>query len=153
MRTQTTLVYLLRHGQICLGQKKRGFGEGYFNGFGGKIEDGETIPEAALRELKEESGVDARMADLENRGAIEFFFEDGCCIETNVFFLRRWKGEPYETDEMVPQWFLWTDIPYHAMWQDDQYWMPRALAGKKVNGKVWFDESGVNIKHMEWAPF
>ena len=36
--------------------KKRGFGEGKWNGFGGKVEEGETILQAALRELKEECG-------------------------------------------------------------------------------------------------
>lgn len=36
-------------GEILLGLKKRGFGEGKWNGFGGKVEPGETIPQAAAR--------------------------------------------------------------------------------------------------------
>lgn len=43
--------------QILLGMKKRGFGMGKWNGFGGKVEPGETIEEGALREMAEESGV------------------------------------------------------------------------------------------------
>ncbi len=44
-------------GRILLGMKKRGFGEGKWNGFGGKVNliDGryqETIEEAAMRELE-----------------------------------------------------------------------------------------------------
>eukprot|EP01047_Picozoa_sp_COSAG01_P115130 COSAG01_NODE_43780_length_426_cov_0.944954_1_plen_115_part_00 len=43
--------------QILLGMKKRGFGEGKWNGFGGKKEPAETMAECAQRELREESGV------------------------------------------------------------------------------------------------
>lgn len=43
--------------RILLGLKKRGFGAGKWNGFGGKVEKGETIEAAALRELEEESGL------------------------------------------------------------------------------------------------
>ena len=39
--------------KILFGMKKRGFGVGKYNGFGGKVLSGETIEEAALRELQE----------------------------------------------------------------------------------------------------
>jgi hypothetical protein len=35
--------------RLLLGLKKRGFGQGKWNGFGGKVEPGETITQAALR--------------------------------------------------------------------------------------------------------
>jgi 8-oxo-dGTP pyrophosphatase MutT (NUDIX family) len=37
--------------------KKRGFGHGKYNGFGGKVEKSETISQAAIREMYEESGI------------------------------------------------------------------------------------------------
>jgi len=40
--------------RILLGMKKRGFGEGNYNGFGGKVEKGESVREGAIRELEEE---------------------------------------------------------------------------------------------------
>lgn len=40
-----------------VGQKRRGFGEGLYNGFGGKVEKGEHVIEAAVRELQEECGL------------------------------------------------------------------------------------------------
>lgn len=49
-----TLVLPNRGRQYLLGLKKRGFGEGKYNGFGGKVEQGETIRQAAIRELQEE---------------------------------------------------------------------------------------------------
>ena len=38
-------------GRLLLGRKLRGFGEGYVNGFGGKVERGESIEESARREV------------------------------------------------------------------------------------------------------
>lgn len=43
---------MLTQSQLLLGYKKRGIGQGLFNGFGGKVEPGETSAQAALRELK-----------------------------------------------------------------------------------------------------
>jgi hypothetical protein len=39
------LVLVEEGDRVLLGRKKRGFGEGYYNGFGGKVESGETITE------------------------------------------------------------------------------------------------------------
>ena len=44
-----TLAFLLDGNRILLGFKKRGFGMGKWNGFGGKVENGETIEQAAKR--------------------------------------------------------------------------------------------------------
>ncbi len=44
-----TLVLVTNDNQILLGLKKRGHGMGFWNGFGGKVESGETIEKAAQR--------------------------------------------------------------------------------------------------------
>lgn len=44
-----TLVFVREAGKILLGLKKRGFGEGLWNGFGGKVEEGETVLQGAKR--------------------------------------------------------------------------------------------------------
>ncbi len=47
-----TLAFLLDpedSSKMLLGMKKRGLGEGKWNGFGGKVEKGEKIPQAAIR--------------------------------------------------------------------------------------------------------
>jgi len=43
--------------RMLLGMKKRGFGAGKWNGFGGKVEPGETVEDGAMRELHEEAGL------------------------------------------------------------------------------------------------
>ncbi|MBR4418900.1 MAG: NUDIX domain-containing protein, partial [Clostridia bacterium] len=54
---QTTLLYIIKNNQILLAEKKRGFGVGKINGVGGKIEPGESIEQAMIRETQEEIGV------------------------------------------------------------------------------------------------
>src|SRR3989338_6433965 len=52
-----TLCLVQKDGRVLLGMKKRGFGMGKWNGFGGKVDAGETVEEAAKRELFEEAGI------------------------------------------------------------------------------------------------
>ena len=42
-----TLLFILKPGKVLLGYKKRGFGAERWNGLGGKVQQGETIEEAA----------------------------------------------------------------------------------------------------------
>ncbi|KAM9726150.1 oxidized purine nucleoside triphosphate hydrolase isoform 3-T4 [Dama dama] len=53
MRTSRlyTLVLVLQPQRVLLGMKKRGFGAGRWNGFGGKVQEGETIEDGAKRHL------------------------------------------------------------------------------------------------------
>lgn len=44
-----TLAFIRNNDNILLGMKKRGFGVGRWNGFGGKVNSDETILEAAKR--------------------------------------------------------------------------------------------------------
>jgi len=106
--------------------KKRGFGEGHYNGFGGKVEPGESIAEGAARELEEEAGI--QCPDLHRTGQIEFVFEgDPCMMEVHVFCGSQVQGTPVETEEMAPQWFPLDSVPLDTMWPDDEEWFPTML--------------------------
>lgn len=132
-----TLAVVHTDGRVLLGMKKRGFGEGKWNGFGGKVEEGESVEAAALRELEEEAGV--RAVSHESRGKLDFIFEgDPTALEVHVFHVSAIEGEPRETDEMRPEWFRPEEIPYHGMWADDRHWLPHCLDGKSVEGHFWF---------------
>ena len=63
-RKVLTLVLLRKGSRVLLGMKKRGFGAGKWNGFGGKVEAGETVVEAAAREVQEECGLTVKTEDL-----------------------------------------------------------------------------------------
>ena len=137
-----TLCIIHQHQKVLLGMKKRGFGAGRWNGFGGKLSAGETIEDAAKRELQEEAGI--KVQNLEKVGIINFEFKDNTeILQVNIFKSDNFLGEPKESEEMKPQWFHIDEIPFKEMWPDDIYWMPLFLAGKKFKGKFLFD--GLNI--------
>ncbi|HEY4715340.1 MAG TPA: 8-oxo-dGTP diphosphatase [Candidatus Paceibacterota bacterium] len=138
MKKQLTLCIIHQHPKVLLGMKKRGFGAGRWNGFGGKPNEGETIEEAALRELKEEAGLEA--LEMAKKGVIEFEFEnDSNVLEVHIFHVTKFEGNPEETEEMKPEWFHADQIPYEQMWTDDIHWLPILLSGKKFRGKFLFD--------------
>lgn len=133
-----TLTIVHNDKDVLLGMKKRGFGEGLWNGFGGKVEEGETIESAALRELYEESGVVA--ATIEKRGILDFKFQnDGRELQVHVFGVADFTGDPQETEEMSPRWFLHDEVPFVSMWPSDALWLPLCLKKKLFRGAVTFD--------------
>lgn len=141
-----TLVIIVKEGKVLLGMKKRGFGAGYYNGFGGKVEAGETIEEAAARELKEESGVIPEA--MEKRGILTFHFDDNPQPwEVHVYHVGEFIGEPYETEEMAPSWFAFAHIPYKSMWQDDALWYPEFLDGRCFAGEFYFHNTHTLVRH------
>lgn len=138
MKKQLTLTIVYQDRKVLLGLKKRGFGVGRWNGFGGKVEEGETIEEAARRELQEESGLVANKID--KVGVLDFGFEnDPKILQVHIFCVISFNQEPVETEEMKPQWFEIDKIPFDSMWSDDVYWFPYFLDGKKFEGKFLFD--------------
>ncbi len=143
-----TLIFLTRDNQILLGLKKRGFAQGKLNGFGGKIEAGETIPAAAARELREECGVQVDANDLAPVARLEFFFPAKPEWDqiVHAFLARRWRGEPRETDEMQPMWFDTKAIPYAKMWADDAHWLPLVLQGKRVEATFTFADDNETVR-------
>ncbi|MFA5013578.1 MAG: 8-oxo-dGTP diphosphatase [Candidatus Paceibacterota bacterium] len=132
--------------KILLGMKKRGWGEGRWNGFGGKVEEGETIEESAKREMLEESGITIR--EMEERGVVEFtYLDSGKIMEVHIFHISVYEGDPIESDEMMPKWFSISEIPLEKMWPDDSIWMPLFLAGKKFQGKMTFKDTNTIVNH------
>lgn len=142
-----TLLMVVRDGRVLLGEKKRGFGAGFFNGFGGKVERGETVFEGALRELKEEAGIDA--TDATKRGKVTFVYDDQPrAMEVHIYHASQYTGEPMETEEMRPRWFnLDEGLPFGNMWPDDEHWYPLFLEGKKFEGTFWFTDTTTIVRH------
>jgi len=140
-----TLTMLLNEERILLGLKKRGFGTGRWNGFGGKVSEGESIEEAALREIREESGI--LLTSLNPRGKITFRFEGNPeALEVHIFSAL-WHGSAIESEEMKPQWFALHEIPYENMWPDDKLWLPLLIAGKNIAGEVHFKDTDTILGH------
>ena len=132
--------------------RKRGFGLAKYNGFGGKIEPGETVEEAAVRELQEEIGVKVSVEDMEKAAELTFIFPSKQTWSqlVHVFFIKKWEGTPIESEEMTaPEWFDINKIPFDRMWQDDRHWLPLVLQGKKVEATFTFEDNAESIADFE----
>ncbi len=147
MTIVATLVFIRKDNQLLLGMKKRGLGEGRWNGFGGKVLENETIEAAAMREVEEECGIN--VTKLEQRGIINFSWPNKKSdpLEGHIFEALEYSGNPIETEEMKPQWFDLDKIPYEEMWADDILWLPHFLANKKFKAEFSFDDSDKIIAH------
>uniref|UniRef100_A0A672MPY4 Nudix (nucleoside diphosphate linked moiety X)-type motif 1 n=1 Tax=Sinocyclocheilus grahami TaxID=75366 RepID=A0A672MPY4_SINGR len=127
-----TLVLVVQPGRVLLGMKKRGFGAGKWNGFGGK--------------LLEESGL--TVDTLHKIGNIKFeFIGETELLDVHIFRADTYKGVPTESDEMRPQWFDTDKIPFIQMWADDVLWFPLMLQKKTFLGYFKFHGHDVIVEH------
>jgi len=146
---KTTLLYLVRDDQILLAQKKRGFGEGYWNGIGGKIEPEETVEQALVRECQEEIGVTPLTY---RKVAAQDFVQleqsaDSWRMLVETYICTEWEGDPAESEEMKPDWFALTDIPYDSMWPSDKHWLPLVLEGNLLHTTFTLDSNNEVVDH------
>jgi ADP-ribose pyrophosphatase YjhB (NUDIX family) len=147
---QATLCFLVNPDEkkILLGKKKRGFGVGKYNGYGGKAKDKESIEDTAMRELFEEAGVKIFKENLKKVAELTFTFPNRSEWNqvVHVFTVEQWEGNPKESEEMTAEWFSLSAIPYGQMWQDDFHWLPLVLQGKMFKASFVFAEDNESVK-------
>jgi len=155
-----SLVFVFDGRSVLLGLKKRGFGQGKYNGFGGKLEAGEVMRACAARELREEAGLSVPAAALVRRGVLNFHMladsgmkgADGTIasrLEVHVYScsLGDAEGEVAESEEMAPRWWGCDQVPLGQMWADDAHWLPHVLAGGDVLGDFTFADQATLVSH------
>src|SRR3989344_243389 len=109
---EMTLCFLVRQTplgkEVALAAKKPKLGSGgqwsYVNGYGGKVEPGQSPQDSALEELMKESGVNALAHYLQNRGYIDFNVLDdvygkdaGKRFRCYMYILENFQAELHET--------------------------------------------------------
>lgn len=145
---KATLCFLVREEEILLAMKKRGFGVGRWNGVGGKVEAGESVEEAMIRETKEEIGVTPK--EYYKVAVLDFYFVEKPEWNQRVFcyFAGCWEGVPSETEEMSPRWYSKNELPLKEMWPDDVFWLPLVINRKKISAKFLFGKGDVVLEHI-----
>lgn len=141
---QATLWIILRENKILLCMKKRWFWEWFWNGPGGKVENFETIQQAMVRELWEETTLKADENDVQKVWELHFYFDQNPAwnLDVHIFKVLDFVWNPQETEEMNPKWFEISKIPYDTMWEDDKIWLPRMLDGEYIEYDFYFWHEG-----------
>lgn len=149
--TKICSLCLARQGdRVLLALKKSGFGQGYWNGVGGKLDEakGDTsIEDCANREIQEE--IDIVATKISKKGVLNFTFplHETPNYEVHVFEIEDFEGEPKESDEMKPEWFSLGDIPFEKMWPNDRLWIPIFLEGQKFSGRFSLGEENLVLDY------
>lgn len=148
-KLNTTLALIMDGDNVLLGQKKRGFAKGTFNGIGGKQDPGETIEQAMIRETQEEIGVTPTNPKLV--GNIDFlninYKNERVDINLSVYTCDGYNGEIQETDEMIPYWFNKNHLPFEQMLPDDTLWFGKVFDGKFIKGTIEYDNDMNRISY------
>ncbi|KKU93951.1 MAG: NUDIX hydrolase [Candidatus Jorgensenbacteria bacterium GW2011_GWA1_48_13] len=150
----STICFPVRDSRVFLSNKKRGFGKGYLNGYGGKKKPGDTTVEnTAVREMNEEGGVTTSPEGLEKVAVIDFFEGDTHLFECYIFFCRNWRGEFRETEEMAaPEPYDIGNPPYDRMWAADRDWLPLVFSGQKIRGRYYYNQGMTKQDRFEYEP-
>lgn len=131
--------YLVKDNRVLLGKKKEGMGAGFYVGIGGKLEQGERVEEALVREVKEEIRVE--VVEYKQIADLNFHFPEelsNWSQNVKAYKATKWLGTPVETDEIIPEWFELNKIPLDRMWPDAKFWLKNSLRGYYVKGSFHY---------------
>lgn len=151
MTTYATLCYILKDNKVLLQMKAKGlFGENRYNAPGGKLNQEEDLEAGVIREVEEETGL--KVSNLNYHGKLAFY-ESSPEIPSwlvHVFSTEDFTGELKQNHrEGSLEWIEQDKIPYSQMWEDDQYFVPLLLEGRKFEGKFWFSKGFSSLlKHQ-----
>src|SRR4030042_966014 len=151
MTIHATLCLMIRDSRVLLLLKNPGrFGEGKWDGAGGKLLTGEGPEVGVVREVEEETGLRLRSVALP--GGLDFYFGEKAEPDwiVHVFRSSDFEGEPFDaSEEGMLRWFGLDEIPYGRMWQDDAFWLPLLLEGRRFRGRFLFTEDGSRLLDHE----
>jgi 8-oxo-dGTP pyrophosphatase MutT (NUDIX family) len=136
----TAHIFFLREQEVLMLRRfNTGYEDGNYSVVAGHLDGGETLHQAAVREIREEVGVDVRPEDLTVSGVMQRKSDE----ERVDFFLTVWEwqgellnNEPGKCDDL--RWY-----PLDALPDNTIPYVRRAL-GKYLEAgeRMWFDEFG-----------
>lgn len=138
-----TLVYLRQDGRTLMlhrVKKERDMHAGLWNGLGGKMEEGETPAECAVREFREESGLTIKEPAL--RGILTFpsnVDESGETWQVFVYEANGSRGRQKRCPEGDLAWVEDKDLLSLNLNEGDYVWMPWLLERRFFEGKFLYE--------------
>lgn len=151
MTIWATLVEIFDGDKLLLKRSTRGISKSKWNGVGGKIDQGETPEQNAIRETLEESGLTVR--NLFYHGLMNFhnYGKEDVDFAVHLYSTKDFSGTllPLSDDNGELKWFPITNLPMDDMWKDDEHWMPHLLKGERFDADFYFDETNKKIIRHE----
>ena len=86
---------------ITIKYKKGNKKEDYYDIPGGKIENGELPEQTAIREMKEETGIEIKNPKYKGNIIVEY---PDRIYDFDIFITNNYKGEPQEFEENTSEW-------------------------------------------------
>ncbi len=118
--------------------------QGKWNGLGGKCERDESPLDAAVREVKEESGLDLPVSSYHALGVIQFpNFNAQKSEDWIVFvFTAEWNSQqPYRSSsEGDLHWVSRGDLTALNLWPGDFHFIPFVLEKSPFLGTIWYED-------------
>lgn len=106
-------------GQVLLAERANtGYADGLVNAPGGKLEDGEDVRAAAIREAREEIGVDVDPDQARCVAVVHHRAPDGEARVGFFFATSTWRGEPVNAEPHKCAGLMWVDpdnLPAHTI--------------------------------------
>ena len=120
----STCCYLKKDEQYLLlyrNKKKNDYNKGKWIGVGGGLEKDETPDQCAIREIKEETGLDVH--SLECAGEVDFIY-DGYFEKMFIYEITDFSGNLIDCNEGELRWIPIKDIYDYPMWEGDKVFLP-----------------------------
>lgn len=92
---------VIENEKIVITKYLKGMKEGYYDIPGGKIEEWETAEEAAIREMKEETGI--KVSNLIKKGSFEVEYPDRI-FYFEIFIAKNYQGILQDFEENTAEW-------------------------------------------------
>jgi len=93
--------YLLNENKVLVTKYKKGNRIGFYDTPGGKIEEGETAEQAAIRETKEETGLDVKNLKYKGNMIVEY---PNRIFDFDIFVGSDYEGQLQEFEENTAEW-------------------------------------------------